>query len=171
MLSDRPPAPRLTTQRLVLEPLRVDHADELAPLFDDLRLHVFIGGAPATRGELRSLYRRQVVGQSRDGSEHWLNWVARQRADDAAIGTLQATVTAPNGEFSAEVAWVIGVPYQGQGFASEAAAAVAAWLRAQGAKTLVAHVHPDHQSSMGVARAVGLSPTSVVVDGETRWMG
>jgi hypothetical protein len=34
---------------------------------------------------------------------------------------------------------------------------------------VVAHVLPEHQASMGVARAIGLAPTDVVVDGEVRW--
>ena len=37
---------RLESERLVLEPLRVEHAEELAPLLDDPRLHEFIGGDP-----------------------------------------------------------------------------------------------------------------------------
>ncbi len=42
-------AERLESKRLILEPLRVEHADELAPVLDDLKLHRFIGGAPADR--------------------------------------------------------------------------------------------------------------------------
>ena len=171
MLSDRPTAPSLTTQRLILEPLRVDHADELAPLLDDTHLHAFIGGTPATLEELRALYGRQVAGRSPDGSQQWLNWVARTRRDSTAIGTVQATVTASDGSHTAEVAWVIGSAYQRQGYAREAAGAVAGWLRAQGALSLAAHIHPEHESSMSVARAIGLSPTDAVVDGETRWTG
>ncbi len=32
------------TRRLLLEPLRPDHADKMAPLLDDVALHTFIGG-------------------------------------------------------------------------------------------------------------------------------
>jgi RimJ/RimL family protein N-acetyltransferase len=44
---------RLESERLVLEPLRVVHVDELAPLLDDPDLHEYIGGEPPTRDELR----------------------------------------------------------------------------------------------------------------------
>jgi hypothetical protein len=37
--------------------------------------------------------------------------------------------------------------------------------------TVVAHVHPGHLASQRVASAAGLSPTTDVVDGETRWLG
>ncbi len=45
-----------------------------------------------------------------------------------------------------------------------------AWLREQRAG-IVAHIHPDHQASAAVARAVGLAPTSTLEDGELRWEG
>jgi hypothetical protein len=36
--------------------------------------------------------------------------------------------------------------------------------------TVVAHIHPGHLASQGVARAAGLSPTGDVYDGEVRWV-
>jgi hypothetical protein len=50
--------------RLVLEPLRLEHADEMAPLLDDSRLHTLTGGRPATLDELRETYAQQVAGRS-----------------------------------------------------------------------------------------------------------
>lgn len=43
------------------------------------------------------------------------------------------------------------------------------WLRQASVQTLIAHVHPEHEASKAVARAVGLVPTETVVDGEVRW--
>lgn len=165
-----PPAPPLVTERLDLEPLRADHAAEIAPLFDDQRLHVFIGGRPATVGELRSRYTRQIVGHSADGSELWLNWIVRHRASGVAVGTVQATVSSHDGVPGADVAWVIASAYQRRGYAREAAAAMAAWLRQQGADVITAYIHPNHEASIAVARALGLRPTDEIVDGEIRWV-
>jgi len=53
--------------------------------------------------------------------------------------------------------------------ATEAAAAMVHWLRARGVDRLVAHVHPEHAASVGVARNLGLHPTGVIDDGEARW--
>ena len=47
----------IETARLSLEPLRADHAAEMAPLLDDEALHRYIGGHPATQRELRDRYR------------------------------------------------------------------------------------------------------------------
>ncbi|MBO3090060.1 GNAT family N-acetyltransferase [Cellulomonas dongxiuzhuiae] len=160
----------LHAARLALEPLRTDHADEMFDVLDDPRLHTYTGGRPASRAELGDLFARQVVGSSPDGTQGWLNWVLRRHDTGRAVGTVQATLThRPDGGREAELAWVVAGDEQGRGYAREAAVAVAAWLREDGVDTLVAHVHPDHHASAGVARAVGLRPTGTVVDGETRW--
>lgn len=166
-----PATPLLRSRRLLLEPLRVEHAEEMAPLLDDPQLHRFTGGRPATLSELRHNYCRQVVGASPDGSQRWLNWIVRREATGQAVGTVQATVLPGADGVVAEVAWVIATSSQGEGYASEAALAMTAWLRCQGVASVVAHIHPDHQASAAVAAAVGLSPTTVIEDGETRWQG
>ncbi|MBD7919370.1 GNAT family N-acetyltransferase [Cellulomonas sp. Sa3CUA2] len=164
------PAAPLSTARLSLEPLRTDHADEMFDVLDDPGLHTYIGGDPASREELGDLYARQVVGSSPDGTQGWLNWVLRRHDTGRAVGTVQATLThGPDGGREAELAWVVAGDEQGRGYAREAAVAVAGWLREDGVGTLVAHVHPDHDASAGVARAVGMRPTGTVVDGEVRW--
>lgn len=154
-----------------LRPLRVDDAADLAPLFDDLDLHKFIGGSPATVEELRSRYRRWVVGHPGDGSQLWFNWTVRRREDNSPVGTVQATMTLEEGDRVAEVAWVIASCHQGHGYAKEAAALMVAWLRRQGVSKVIAHIHPDHAASASVARSLGLHPTLDIDDGETRWEG
>ena len=143
--ADWPAAETIVTARLILEPLRVNHAAEMAQALDDERLHEYIGGRPATLEQLQERYARQVVGRSADGAQGWLNRIV------------------------AELAWVIAAPQQGKGYASEAAAGMALWVLGHGADVLVAHIHPQHGSSMGVARRLGLTPTDVMIEGETRW--
>lgn len=161
-----PRAEVITTDRLVLEPLRVGHAEEMAPLLMDQRLHEFIGGNPATREELRSRYAGQMVGHSADGTQGWLNWIVRLCRTGAATGTVQATLTVPR---SADLAWVTAAPHQGRGYATEAAIAVTEWLRRAGVDTFSAYIHPDHRASEGVAARIGLAPTTELLDGEVRW--
>jgi RimJ/RimL family protein N-acetyltransferase len=91
----------------------------------------------------------------------------RRRDTGALIGTVQATVTGN----TAELAWVVAVPHQGRGCAREAALAVRDELRAAGVAGFVAHIHPDHAASACVARALGMTPTATVVDGEIEWAG
>jgi RimJ/RimL family protein N-acetyltransferase len=158
----------LETRRLLLEPLRVEHAAEAVTVFDDARLHTYIGAAPATYDQLRSRFARQVLGRSADGAEDWLNWMARDRTSGGIAGTVQATVHHAE-SLLAEVAWVVAVPFQRQGLATEAAGTLIDWLRRHGVDEVIAHIHPDNQPSVAVARALGLHPTARVQDGELRW--
>jgi RimJ/RimL family protein N-acetyltransferase len=168
--SDWPEARPIETPRLTLEPLSVEHAEEMASALDDPGLHEFIGGSPATADELRARYARQIVGHSPDGTEGWLNWVVRLRDTGDPAGTVQATVRPAGGLLSADVAWVVASPHQGRGIASEASGAMVEWLRARGVHRVVALVHPDHTASSAVARRLGLVATDDLVDGEVRWV-
>ena len=146
------------------------HATELAPLLDDASLHEFTGGTPLPAAALAARYARLAARRSPEGDQMWGNWVVRVRATGAAAGMVQATLPAGGPAVGpAEVAWVVVRVAQGRGYAAEAARSLVAVLREAG-WTVVAHIHPGHLASQRVARAAGLSPTSDVRDGETRWV-
>src|SRR3954470_17632792 len=166
-----PRAEPLSTQRLVLEPLRPDHARELAAVLADPALHAFTGGQPAEEDELRARFTRQAAGRSPDGAQGWLNWVARDRATHAPVGTVQATVTDDAGVRTAVLGWVVATSRQGEGLATEAARAARDWLREHGVTRFAAHIHPDHAASAAVARHLGLAATDERWGGEVRWVG
>ncbi|MFF2572046.1 GNAT family N-acetyltransferase [Streptomyces sp. NPDC058084] len=155
--------------RLDLEPLRLDHAAEMAEALADPALHAFIGGAPLAEPELRARYERLLAGPPDPTTTSWCNWVLRLREPGTAVGTAVGTVQATVVPDGAEIAWVVGTPWQGRGLAREAAAVLAGHLRELGAPRLVAHVHPEHHASAAVAEAAGLAPTEEFEDGEQRW--
>ncbi|NED11891.1 GNAT family N-acetyltransferase [Streptomyces sp. SID9124] len=161
MTTARRPEP-FATPRLDALPLRVEYADEMAAVLADPALHTFTGGAPETSEGLRARYARQTAG-SPDPDELWWNWVLR--AGDGLVGYVQATVRGDR----AEIAWVVGVPWQGRGYAREAAGGLVAHLREVGVTTVVAHVHPEHAASAAVAAGAGLTRTGEWEDGEERW--
>lgn len=154
----------IDTERLVLLPLRVEQADELAAVLDDRELHTFVGGSPMPPPELRVRYERLVAG-SPDPAVTWHNWAIQLRGEDCLVGTAQATVSGS----TAEIAWVVGTRWQGRGIASESTRAVVGWLEQHGVQTVIAHIHPEHEASARVAAAAGLEPTDEEHDGETRW--
>jgi RimJ/RimL family protein N-acetyltransferase len=162
-------APLLETLRLTLEPLRVDHAEEMVAVLADERLYAFTGGTPPALEELRERYARQATGRSPDGVERWLNWIARRSADGVAVGFVQAAIAEDPPPPTAVLAWVVGVRFQGHGYAREAATALAAWLPTVSVARLVAYIDPGHSASTAVARAVGLAPTDARVDAEVVW--
>jgi RimJ/RimL family protein N-acetyltransferase len=157
-----------TTARLVLKPLTESDADEMAEVLADPALYAFIGGEPPTLDALRARYARLAVGHSPDGTQEWVNWIARRVVDGAAVGTVQATIV-DDGRH-ADVAWVLGTSWQGHGYAVEAAAALVAWLRDRGVAEIRANIHPEHAASARVAERIGLSPTGELDDeGEQIW--
>ena len=156
-------AQAITTRRLDLLPLLVEHAEEMAAVLSDPALHTFTGGNPDTPQALRSRYQRMTAG-SPDPAVTWLNWVIRLRDEACLTGTVQATIGP-----SAEIAWVVGTAWQGRDIATEAAQGLVDWLGRQRITTVIAHIHPDHQASAAVAAAAGLTPTDQWHDGEIRW--
>lgn len=162
-------AAELLTSRLRLAPVSEADAEEMAIVLGDPRLHEFIGGSPPGALELRAQYRRWAAG-SGNPDELWLNWVVRLRATGEAVGFVQATVARPPGRpLAAEVAWVTGVPWQGRGFAAEAATALVGWLAEAGVADVTACIHPRHRASERVAERVGFLLTSGTVKGERVW--
>jgi RimJ/RimL family protein N-acetyltransferase len=158
----------IATARLVLQPLRVDDAEEMAVVLADPALHEFTGGEPASLEELRARFEAWTQG-SGSSAELWLNWIVRRRDNAVAVGTVQATIMEPESEPTAMVAWTIGSPWQGNGYAGEAASALVRWVASNGAETVVAYVHADHRASAGVAARAGLRSTGEIVDGEVVW--
>jgi RimJ/RimL family protein N-acetyltransferase len=160
--------PNIVTERLELRPLVLEDAEEMAGVLADEGLHRFTGGQPMSLPELRSRFRTLVVGRSPDGRQIWLNWVVRLRDRGHAIGTVQATLTSATMPRRAWVAWVIGVPWQGRGFASEAATSLVEWLSPQ-VTDVAATIHPDHAASQRVASRAGLVLTPEFENGEQIW--
>lgn len=157
----------ILTERLLLAPLQTTDADEMYLVLNDINLHTFTGGEPMMPDELKKRYARLESGSGRD-SEVWVNLIARLRVDGVAIGFVQATIH-EEGKRYADIAWVVGVPWQRTGYASEAATALVSWLQRQGIDHIQAHIHPDHEASMTVARRIGMHPTAIQSDGETQW--
>jgi RimJ/RimL family protein N-acetyltransferase len=131
----------------------------MVAVLGDEQLHEFIGGRPAALAELRDRYARLAAGSSNPG-EVWLNWIVRRRADSQPVGTVQATITGGSRSGHRHVAWVIGLDWQNQGFASDAARALVEWLRQRGVRDIAANIHPDHRASAVVATRAGLGPTA-----------
>jgi len=158
---------RILTTHLELVALTAGDADDLFPVLDDPALGRFTGDDPPVSVEsLRGRFAVWAGRRSPEGDELWLNWVVRRRADGRAVGYVQATVGADD----ATIAWVVGTAFQRQGIATEAGAALMAWLHdALGVSVLNGRIHPEHVASQTVAARIGLRPTDRRYDGEVVW--
>jgi RimJ/RimL family protein N-acetyltransferase len=158
-------APTLQSGDVRLVGLRAADAAALAPLLDDPALHAFIGGEPLSLHELEDRYRLLEDGAPPGRGEEWLNWVIRRAEDGRAVGTAQATVRTTEGV----IAWVVARPWQGRGYAADAARALVRWLGEERRLVVTAHIYPGHEASERVACAAGMALTQEWVDGERVW--
>ena len=159
----------LETDQLLLSPISARDAEPLFELLKEPALHSFTGGAPPSA--LQVLERRISLWehrQSPEGDEVWLNWTLRRKADRVVVGYLQVTIRASQ----AELAWVIGIPFQGRGYAKEASRRVVGWLRERlEIGELRANIHPKHAASQAVAKHIGLHPSpEITAEGEVVWV-
>jgi ribosomal-protein-alanine N-acetyltransferase len=153
----------LQTDRLSLEPLVPEHAEKLFALLSDARLYEYLDAAPPESvSVLEQRYRRWSAGRSPDGSEVWLNWAARLRGTDDYVGWFQATIGADD----AQIAYLVFVPFQRQGYALEASDAVVRHITVdRNVKKIRATADPKNTASIELAKALGLSVTDPGANG------
>jgi RimJ/RimL family protein N-acetyltransferase len=157
-----PATETIASDRLVLTPLDVADADEMVDVLSDPDLYAFTGGEPPSLDQLQVQYRHQTAGSPR-ADEEWHNWIVR--LEGISVGFVQATVS----RGAADLAWVVGTPWQGKGYATESSRAMRDWLVGLGVSTFFAHIHTDHAASEAVAAKLGMRPTGRIDDGEMIW--
>jgi len=158
----------LETERLLLAPMVEADSEALFELLKNPAVHDFTGSKPpGSADDVKAKIRRRESRRSPAGDELWLNWTLRLKSDQAVVGYVQAGVRARG----ADLAWVIGVPFQRQGFASEASQRVLHWLCDDlCVNELRANIHPNHIASTRVARRLGFSRSGETTDdGEDVW--
>lgn len=151
----------ITSPRLVLEPLELEHAELMVDVLADEDLYAFTGGHPPTAAELTERYRRQIEGSGAD-HEVWANWIIVDSTTQNPVGFVQATLLREERGWAADVAWVVGTRFQGQGIAGEAAVELVRHLEAGGVTRFTAHIADGHLASLAVARRIGLARTDLV---------
>lgn len=153
----------LTTERLVLRPWRDDDADFLFDLYSRWEVARYLGAEPAvmrTRDEaVASIERRRAL-------DHPLYGVwAVATADDQLVGTvLLKPIPLSDGESphqegadDVEVGWHLHPDAWGNGYATEAAAAVLDHAFDQGLSRVVAVTYPQNLASQAVCRRLGMT--------------
>jgi ribosomal-protein-alanine N-acetyltransferase len=145
----------LQTERLELEPLIPSHARVLFPQLRDSRLYQFLDSeAPKSVAILETQYRRWEPRRSPDGTQAWLNWAARLRGGDY-IGWFQATVYENR---RADLAYLVFLAHQRNGYATEACEAVVDYLRGEHDPRMVrTTIDKRNTASIALARRLGLT--------------
>lgn len=147
-------ATALRTERLVLEPLAVRHADALFEALRDPSVHEFIEtSGPWTPETVRRRLERLAEGPPQGSDDRWLNYVVL--LDGRLLGRVESTVHGP----VAEVAYLFDPAVSGHGYATEAVEWLLRHLRDDQAVTEVwATVDPRNSASLRLLGRCGFEP-------------
>jgi ribosomal-protein-alanine N-acetyltransferase len=116
----------IATRRLILEPLRLDHAELCMECLADVNLYTYVPQMPpASVDELKGRFR-EVLSGSGSPDEIWLNWFGRKPSAGPYVCSVQATVR--KSFRMSYIAYQTFAPFRGQGFAKEACGAVIGYL-------------------------------------------
>jgi ribosomal-protein-alanine N-acetyltransferase len=154
------------TDRLTLEPLVPAHARELFADLKDPALYRFIPRQPPSSSDaVEERFTRLATRRSPDGTEAWLNWVARLRDTGEAVGMFEATVRASE----SLLAYSLFSRHQRRGYAREACARVIETLRVEHrARVVVAEIDARNAASIRLVEALGFTRTAAT-DEEVRY--
>jgi ribosomal-protein-alanine N-acetyltransferase len=158
----RPPE-ILKTDRLQLRPVQTSdapaifaYAGEAAPSrFMTFTRHTDISESEAFARRCQDCWTSGVA----------FPWAVVEKATGTLAGVIELRLAPPKADFG----YILGEPFWGRGYASEAASAVVAWAIAQpGIFRVWATCHPDNAASAAVLRKAGLSYEATLSNWESR---
>jgi [ribosomal protein S5]-alanine N-acetyltransferase len=148
----------LKSARLILEPLKEQHADFLLEGLQDRQLYQFIPQEPpADDMHLRERFMRLAKGPSPYGNEIWLNWAVREKFGEHYVGLIEATVDDNFGvDKSAHIAYFIFRPFWRSGYATEACGrAIEHLIHDRDCKVVRAEVDTRNAASIALLEKLG----------------
>ena len=151
--------PLIETERVRLRGYREADLDAQAATLADPEVVRYLSGTPHTREDS---WRRMLSGEGLWGVLGFGYWVAERRSDGAYLGQIGFADfkrdMSPSIEGIPEMGWIFAPHAQGQGYASEAAAAAMQWVdRTLGRRELAAIISHDNAASIRLAEKIGFS--------------
>jgi RimJ/RimL family protein N-acetyltransferase len=147
----------LTTSRLTLTGWRPDDAAPALAIFGDQDVTRWLSPAVdpvASESDMRAVIHRWI-GEDIDAVPPVGHWAVRLRSDESLIGSITLRRMPPLQE-DLELAWQFAPQHWGQGYATEAAAAVARWGFERSAHELYAVMRPANQRARRLAERLGM---------------
>jgi RimJ/RimL family protein N-acetyltransferase len=145
----------LTTERLRLEPFADAHLDELYAMNSDPAVMRYITGRPETREETQAAIER-VKARWAEWGYSW--WSIFSRESGRLIGAGAIQHLGRDKAHPLEIGWRLRPEHWHQGYASEAAQAMAAFaFDTLNATRLCAVCDPDNKASAQVMKRLGMS--------------
>lgn len=150
-------APVIETDRLILSGPKLSDFDESAAMWRSPEVVRFLGGSPHSREDVWNRLLRYIGHWDAIGFGYW---IARSKEDGRFVGEVgfgdYHRDVHPAFDRAPEVGWGLASWAHGQGFGSEAAAAVVEWGdRNLRATRTVCLIHPHNVASIRIAEKLG----------------
>jgi [ribosomal protein S5]-alanine N-acetyltransferase len=147
----------LETERLILEPLQVAHAEKLYAGLSDAALYKFVPEDSLSLQELTERYECILRGPRDNNIERWRNWAVRLQDSGDYIGMIETSIF-PNDY--AYLAYFMFASHHRQGYAHEACAAVLKHVReTYDIKRVVAEMDVRNTASWRLVESLGFTRT------------
>ncbi|MFA4914709.1 MAG: GNAT family N-acetyltransferase [Burkholderiaceae bacterium] len=152
----------LFTSRLVLEPLKIDHARESVSYWQDDLLYRYIPtNPPESVSALINRYQILDRGASSNGEERWVNWFMRERGTNKLVGLIECTIFNSN---VAQLAYFVFTNHQGKGFAREGCrAALDVLASTYSVSEVRAYIDTRNTSSISLVQKLGFHCSEYIV--------
>jgi len=155
----------LRTPRLHLRPYTESDRDDYVALFTDPAVMAHVDGA-LSHAAASALFDELTGRRPRRPRVHTA-WAAA-RADGVLVG--HTALLVDKDEPGLELAYILGAPHWGQGYATELATALLAYgHNVLGEPRLIATVDSDHPASRRVLEKVGMRPLREVHETDGSW--
>lgn len=143
----------IATSRLALRRLTKDDVDALAAIQRDPEVMRYLGG-PRTRALAQELLGWIIEAERKQGFGLWATTL---REDGTLIGRCGILIQDVDGETEHEIAYLLGREWWGNGYATEAAAAIRDHARTRlGFERLISLIAPENVASQAVATRIGM---------------
>jgi RimJ/RimL family protein N-acetyltransferase len=155
----------IQSERLVLEPLQGSHAPALFVLLQEPRLYQWIPVLPPRSCDALRQRWEALSARSMSSEELSLGWAVRRVSDGRYLGKCDAEVGADS--VASNVGYILGLPFWGQGYATELVRALASHLEQHGIIEQRALVTLGNEASERVLSKAGFIRGRVMVDNDT----
>lgn len=155
----------IETDRLVLEPLTGRHGELLWASMQDPAIYRWISNVPPV--SVAWLVERWTASESclsPDGTEAWLGWAVRRKADGVYVAKADAVVDGDG--VATNVGYVVFPPFWGQGCATELTRGIAEHLERCGVTELRATVTVGNDASGRVLEKAGFVAQAILPDND-----
>jgi RimJ/RimL family protein N-acetyltransferase len=147
---------RLTTERLVLRPWRVEDAEAALGIYgaaDVARWLTPVMDSVSDVAAMRLVLQQWVAEDARMITPAG-RWAIECPQDGRVIGGAVLLPLPPDEEF--EMAWQLHPDAWGHGYATEAGLALARWAFEQGIEQVIAVVRPSNEHAVATVRRIGM---------------